>query len=291
MSGRRAALAAGALLAVLAARAEDKPAPTNAGEATISSAKKDFDAIKASRDGALQQKAELPRLGGVPDLPAGNENLPRPWASKKDELLEKQKKSQNWLLDAMQKDKKSGATTAKDRDDELPTDDDKAASRETNEADRERDAKSTPVVNPLARYMSGWLTPQDFAMLQASGSLALKDGGAANSGSTASVNLPGAATPSGGNFDASLAGIGLGNPANQPNLSAPQENPFLASLVSGGSTPAFTPPATMPPPAPPASTSAIFQAPAPEPASARSNIPDFAKPSEDAKAFKPMKRF
>jgi hypothetical protein len=308
-----------AALAAAALHAEEKPASTAAaGETPISAAKRDFDTIKAARDGTLQQKAEVPRVSG-PELQTGADLGPRPWATKKDELLEKQKKrkSEHWLIDAIEKEKQLEKLDPAQRERELSTpaaerdghdtasgdraalgseagmlDKPESASATSRDKDKDRDAKPTTVVNPLARYMSDWMTPQDFSLLQtnSAGAAGKETTATASAAGSASV-LPGAsaASTTAGGLSEALAGLATGGGNKPAAASAPKENPFLQGLgPSVSSGPAFTPPTMPPPPAP--APSPIF-APPPEAAPVRSPIPEFAKPADDAKALKPLKRF
>jgi len=203
------------------------------------------------------------------------------------------KKSANWLVDAMMKpeekdpralrDKISGAEK---RERDLTSAKDPRAAAEKKEDLPPTEKKLGPEFNPLNRYMAGWMTTQDYALL--------KPGLDSSTGALGMIarNEP---ALRGLDADASM----LGDAGSALDLSAvgknaplvqfkPVENPFLQSLAPSA-TPgpmAFTAPA-----GPNPSSASAALAPPPEVAPQKSVIPDFAKPSTDDKYFKPLKRF
>lgn len=302
------------------ARAEDKPAPARGeAEASISSAKKDFDTIKAARDAALQAKAEGLRLE-TPTMETDPSASPAAWLraqkEKEKELAAKKKKSANWLLEAMEKDRETkperGDTarsaetqpTAVSITGERASETAMLAAAAQSAADdkAKEEPAAPPVVNPLTRYMSDWMTPKDFALLQSAPGVASAKEGLAGAG-------PGNASPdAGGPAGVSLPGaagglemvFGSGSTNRPGTLTPARENPFLQALgplptANAGPVAPFAPPpalAPLPPISGGLSSPTGFQpAPAPELPQPRSSVPDFARPAIDDKAFKPMKRF
>ena len=134
--------------------------------------------------------------------------------------------------------------------------------------------------------MAGWMTPQDFALLRPGlgGSAAADTAARGDPSLPALASNPGVTDFGGKNFSSSIMGLG-----SQDGVSAvPRENPFLQSFVPP-SQPVM--PVTLPAlPSSLSGTSGAF-APPPAPPPARSVTPDFAKPSDDAKYFKQLKRF
>ena len=277
-------------------------------EDAIKAAKRDFELLKATRDPAMQGKDALPKISG-PEFTSPVESMPRlPKKKGKDALLEKQKKSANWLLEAMEKkpdDRTSRRTEAdrfvleaeRDRERERSGEDSELAallkaagkgdeSARRNEAARDEKEKprTEPAFNPLNRFMSEWMTPQDFALLKP-GLDAPRAG---------EVNASGAATAQVANSEFVLpatpeAALGLIGGQKSFTPATPQENPYLQTLNLPAPAATLTPPVLLPPPAPVASQPAL--APPPAPIAPKSKVPDFVKPAQDEKHFKQLKRF
>jgi hypothetical protein len=235
---------------------------------------------------------------------------------KKQNDLEKAKKrkSANWLIDAVEEEKrremKSGTGSRdelrSDREAEMlatPNGPNAATSQEPTPAtaakagDRPQERRSnTPASNPLTSFMSDWMTPQDLALLQANGVSGAAPGAVTPMANTAdpAASIPTAtAQATGSSLESALGALGVGaNKNSAPAASVTHENPFLQNLTGADSlSAAFSAPVFTPPPPPPSPAPTVFTAPPAEPAPTRSAIPDFLRPSEDAQAFKPMKRF
>lgn len=176
---RRAALGQAFLLAAMVAgmrAAENKapaPAPAPAArEDSIDAAKRDFDLIKASKEGAHQPGTGLPKFT-VPEMPS---SAPAgAWTPPKPGLPEK--KSAQWLVDAMEKkpDPRKGqargddllARGAENRGLESKTEKEKlAGGRESDRTDEKSNRREEVVFNPLTRFMADWMTPQDLALMK-----------------------------------------------------------------------------------------------------------------------------
>lgn len=286
-----------------AAESEDRIVPvTRAPDNTaISAAKPEFDSIKSSRDPALQQKGDVPRLS-VPEMPAAS--APG-WTPPSKAIQEK--KSSNWLVDAMEKqdaDRKArnrGDKSDRDRDSPSrntgdPLRDELKARGEvqTGEArpgqtpDDERRSPSTAVNNPLTGFLGGWMTPQDYALLKPGLDKMALPVGERDAVNPAALRLPGTSLPGTTGPDGSLA-----NGVSPLLPSKTKENPFLQALASPPVAPlgaaSNSAAAAMLPPPKPVVTALPPPPPPIEPP--KSQLPDFVKPAQDEKYFKPLKRF
>jgi len=264
----------------------------------IAIARREFEAVKSSRNPGLPAKGEFPRLT-VPELRSAPP--PAPWTPPK--TVSPEKKSANWLVDAMEKSadarkdrERTGADRERDRDrgrEPLGPEKEKEEA-DANEprrgsdsvAERERKAENA-VANPLAGFLGVWMTPQDYALLKPGIDQAFGD--AAGAGGGGSAPRPDAATAF------TLPGTdgigGVNTAAGRAVPATPRENPYLAML--NPPVPAAAPAAGIANALPPVSIApsrAMPPPPAPIPA-AKSPIPDFAQPAADEKYFKQLKRF
>lgn len=285
------------------------PAPTKApADDGITAAKREFEAIKAARGGLPAQKGSLPALNlptlQPPPAPGGAAS-----STKQKLPSEKEKKSANWLVEAMKQEERKEARKDRGRSlDELERRDTKArleletelkqqgaeatpseemlASQEKNETPEQKG----PVFNPLNRYLSDWMSPQDYALLKPALGGGETASLAAQSGSGASVALD----PAAGNVAALTSSLGLtgAEKAVAHVLPAPRENPYLQALaLPVPSNPVFTPPVTNSPMSAPGSAGPSgFVAPVSAPP-APAKIPEFVRPLPDEKHFKQLKRF
>jgi hypothetical protein len=288
------------LVECLVARGEEKAsvATSTTAETSIATAKQDFEALKSAREAGTPGKAELPRVT-MSELQLGAAAPPQPWTAPNSNPAAR--KSENWLLDAMEK--KPGAPRRTDARREKSATDALSSEKKADDMEdaRMRDRISTSsrggaddaanpaentaspkaVDNPLTRYMGQWMTPQDYALLQPTLSAAARAG---TSPASFSAALPGSAVDgaAAANLDFAL-GPTVDVPPPMPR--APAENPYLTGLSLPASQPApvSTAPAPVVPPP-------MLTTPAPEAAPVKSNVPDFVKPS-DEKYFKPLKRF
>ncbi len=294
-----------------AALAADAPAPTtSAAPESIETAKRDFSALKNAKS-ALPEKTELPRMS-TPELNLPATPLPTlggdSQKSKSDPKAAA--KNKNWLVDAMMKPKVDpkdprGSSSVPG----LDSSDDKLASvltpgeaavraaattetgdsADANGKTRPSGSSTTKLDNPLNQYMAGWMTPSDFATLQQ-----VMNDGAKGVDAGAGFSPRGGA-PTTANIDLSTlregpVDLGASSRSGRGGAITPIDNPFLKGLdsvplvldsatsaPSGPTAPAWTPTAL---------PAAVEPKPTPQTA-----IPDFAKPSEDAKYFKQLKRF
>ncbi len=273
----------------LAADAVKPMAPPPPIEDSIATAKRDLDEIKAMRSGVEHPKADLPRFS-TPEISLGSPGLARPNVKLSPGEAAAAKKSANWLVDAMaKKSERTGDTKTtgeKSRPDEVPEDADKPAlgeAKQSNEKSSRPDLRksSEPAVNPLTNFMAGWMTPQDYKLLQST------TGGERTSGVSARGE------PIFGLTQASTGEATGAVSRNQgqagPTASQPHENPFVPGTAVA--TRSVAPTAAQPPPtaAAPSAPRAIM--PVPETPAQKSPTPAFVKPQDDAKYFKPLKRF
>jgi hypothetical protein len=295
----RAAAAVFLLLALVAARADDAPAPDS-----IAAAKKDFAQIKGT---AVAPDASVPmptldmrELGPAPGAPAA----PTPLPTEKDPSLDPTKRASgtgNWLVDAM--DKGNGRSQASKPGDERakgdldPTLDpekaDLAGAKDQASGAEGRDA-SVPkepaehAYNPLDSFMGSWVSARDHDLLVP----ASKGDGAEPAPHS---DVPGGPdlVPSGSLVDMLLPAPDAASWAD----SKPEANPFTAPADSetapavrfftGADAAGFSPFGVSG-----AASGAGPSGPAFQPAdNSKSFLPDFAQPSDDDKYFKQMKRF
>jgi len=282
-------------LAAVVAFADDKPpekAKAPISDDAITAASRDFQRLKAEHGVPVEQAGlGLPGLA-TPELQLGNGTstvvIPLP---EKPAV----KRSPNWLVDGVMKKPEQGprgiSPPGQERSLDQETRDGESKSDEVRsdggKPDRsERDKPPGPELNPLTRYMAGWMTTQDYALLRPglSGEVASD----VTSRGDPSLMAFGAGSAGDGAKD-SLLGISTSQGSPPAAMSAPRENPFLQAFVLPPQpTSAFTPPSA-------AESSAAAQrrlvAPAEPPPSEKPKVPEIAKPSDDTKYFKQLKRF
>lgn len=223
----------------------------------------------------------------------------------------------NWLVDSMEKkpvppvaaeDRRSekGGRDAR-RDADFPaaeigpvTEREPRAAdlREPKREERERsgERRKDPDVNPLARYLKDWVSPQDFVLLQSTLSTPAEPGAArpveysSSNSSDISAAVFGPRMSDGGlvtRFGGPVQSTETGGARSGVN-----ENPFLQFLTSDGLQ---ARPAVQAPVAPGAGSAATnttpyFSSPAATPAP-RATVPDFVRPIADDKLYRQLKRF
>lgn len=296
--------AAGLLAAAEPPPAPVRPAPLPPAEDSIAAAQRDLQALKAGRMNPEAPRVALPSLT-TPDFSVDTPAMPRPSTPPPGSAAAR-KKSENWLVDAMQPraprpgdpadraaprpGDPAAAAQATDPDD--PTAPGAAAGAETaprpprgktelGSAARER---TEPTVNPLTSFMAGWMTPQDFKLLQPT----LNPDRATSRG--AGEEFAAIVPATGSTADRLPLGKSSGDAASR----APRENPFLAALGPAPTPANAAPPVVAPAPVaprPPVMAAPPPSAPAPAPAAATPGVPAFVKPLDEAKYFKPLKKF
>ncbi len=291
MNVARSVALLGLVATVVAAEKPSAAAPAPPTEDSIASAKRDLEVINAARAGTEQPRADLPAFG-APDMQIGLAPPQRPSLRKSPAEAAASKKSANWLVDAMTKKpahtadgkdfrpEKSLRENGTENEHEVVTRNRVEASGKVDH--RQARASVEPVVNPLTNFMAGWMTPQDFKLLQP---------GLANE---SAPSLLARGEPSSGptarGSSADLSGLTLfGRKPLHESPVPPRENPFLQEFSvptpSGGPVVVVLPPAFVPTPASKALALSV------EPPPQKTATPAFAKPNDDAKYFKPLKRF
>ncbi|HVU35470.1 MAG TPA: hypothetical protein VHE61_18675 [Opitutaceae bacterium] len=292
---------------------------------SIAAAKRDLDALKRSTNSALPTPATGTGIA-LPAMPQGpsDDVVPIVNQSSVDAAKAAEKKRANWLVDAMMAPKKKGAGDSKDSADPFARLDrrrdstmsgsrssDRASDASDSDAnpfdvtldpdsraDSSGDSRSSdsalsgstpaaPGANPLAQFMSGWMSPRDYALLRRTVETPDKSS-VSDSATSAAAAVPGDSTSVLGGID--LSALSASNPALN-SAAPPPDNPYVdalnapdpSSFTASAAAPAAS--AIPPPPAP------VFAPPPPPPEQDKSNIPDFAKPDPDDKYFKPLKRF
>lgn len=133
----------------------------------IGAAKRDLETIKAMRGPSPEGgRADAPRFA-VPEMHLGADGPTRAGAAAGNPTA-------NWLVDAMAKktDKPVDGvkTPERERDNAMSESADALSADEMDSAEAlpRRDLKTADNagVNPLAAYMSGWMTPQDYKLLR-----------------------------------------------------------------------------------------------------------------------------
>lgn len=287
-----AAVVAAAALAEEAPPSEKAKPAASAGEDAIAAAARDFQKLKAERG----TTAEPERLS-IPGLTAPALQVGEGGSASASVLPAKRdpKQSPNWLVDGVMKKSGQGLQEkslpgrehlldAETRAGEPAADATRGRGEKTDEVARDKPAG--PEVNPLTRYMAGWMTPSDYTLLRPglSGDLA------ADGASRGDPSLTALATgPEAGGLNGSL--LSLSAPGGAPAIAAaaPRDNPFLQAFVPSSQPMAvFTPPPAI---AEPAVPSPNRFTPPPEPPPERPKVPELAKPADDTKYFKQLKRF
>ena len=292
-----------------------EPATTPSVVSPLEQAKRDLEAAKGSRikelDGGWRDLREA-----VPPVPSPSAPVAPTPAPRSEMRPSAEKNGRNWLVEAMER--KSGPADLKGegrteragryalrevnfsestgREDQSATEetaqDSRTEDRESNTA-RKRDAE----LNPFARYLKDWVSPQDFALLQST--LAAPREANANaakpadyvSAQTTDISAATAVTRSSASSLAELFG-GRTAGAEVPNgRSRGSENPFLQFLPGEGASSRNPPASGLPSPATPLVKPApSVHAPAVVPIP-RGAVPDFVRPIADDKLYRQLKRF
>ena len=299
-----------------------RPAAAADAGTALDAAKRDLDLIKASREPGPPAADALPKFA-TPEWQHGSGATPVPKSvgQKSPNASAAQKKSTHWLVDAMEKGSSDARTGDKTREARrrdatrgegtaigAPPGESDSADREDlelagekearrAEEDREgRDASSAArkpeaaAPNPLAGYLAGWMTPADYALLKPVIESADADASERGTGSIAN--------PSSGPAAFSFSTTTPASRASSP-LMAPTENPFIEAMnavssaipagATGANTVAASPQNSAPLPS--VFTPPLEPLPVPPTPAGKSSVPDFVKPQNDEKYFKPLRRF
>jgi hypothetical protein len=283
-----------------AAERETVPGPSSASEPApvdaVEAAKRDLQEIKARRNGLETPRADLPRFD-TPEMHAGAPSQPQ--ASSRlspAEAAALKKKSANWLVDAMAKkperpgDAKPDADKSRaEADDTLDKRDQPATKELKREEERDRPDKANSrfskdlVVNPLTTFMAGWMTPQDYKLLQ--------PGLTSETSTGFAGSRDGSFAPVVGNAGGDVLFPTAASTAIDRANAAPRPNPFLQDFNAPSPLSAAAPVTPSLPASSPQSPKAVELPPPPAPLQPKSTLPPFVKPLDDAKYYKPLKRF
>lgn len=295
---RAARLTAGLIItAASLTAAEEMPGKKASSESedVIAAAKRDLETIKAVRGAAAEaQRVEGPHFA-VPEMQLGTGASPRAGA----QAGIPKTKSPNWLLDAMAKksDGKQGDSsksieresenTVRDSVETLGGDDKAKRESAADHERRDQTAGAGARANPLAAYMAGWMTPQDYKLLKPT------------MGPTDAAMTSGVTEAAGQN----LFSVGSGEPRRGADRSfdgkpgrtpdnTPRENPFLQALAAPVPTASrLNVPTGQAPTPTPATTKSTASTPTSPPLTLQTVTPSFVKPQDDTKYFKPLKKF
>lgn len=294
---RAARIAAGLVLAAASLVAAEDSTAKKAAETEdgIVAAKRDLETIRAMRSPSTEaSRGEAPHFS-VPEMQLGAGGPTRAGAAPGNPKA----KTANWLVDAMAKrtDKAVDGIKTAERERENAASEsadarsaDERPKRDSAEAQPRSDKKTADDAgsNPLAAYMAGWMTPQDYKLLRPTIEVE-------------GVVVPGkSADAPGQSFLSGSAGSGgakgeqkFGDTRSRATGNAQRENPFLHALSAPVTSAGALGPGTaqLPQPATAASKSPAPVALSPAPVTQQSARPAFAKPPDDTKYFKPLKKF
>lgn len=231
---RSAAVLLRAGIAVAAEKPSAEVAAAPLAQDGLAAAHRDREAVTATRGLSAPPQAAVPLLvaPGLPSAPTGSTRAEIPRATPGAGAA---KQSADWLVDAMTPkparpgiDQGRGTGTITNATSGAAADESAAGERRVTGEPAERRASRenrAPVVNPLARFMEGWMTPRDFTLLQggADAAAAGRSGGGERSDGPPALG-PGPAA----NFSDAF---GRGRPDR--TAVAPRENPFLRDLAPG----------------------------------------------------------
>lgn len=275
-----------------AAAPEKKEETSRGPEDSIAAAKRDFEAVKSMRALPTPAKnAGVPRLV-MPEFPAGTTPTTPPTRTKKPEV---DGQRSNWLVDAVtrrappQAGRREAPSNPRQEDDLTPESAGKAEPEDPGGTRKDL----TRTANPFAPYLEGWMTPQDYALLNPGTGQLLSD---------TVFGHRGQPTPTHGELLSPRTATGLeafpdGHTRSRavgPTVPA-RENPYLEVL--SGTGPVGSGPGGAARPvasdraASPAPQVAPSSEPPPPPNHARSKTPEFVRPSPVDKNFKQFKRF
>jgi hypothetical protein len=303
------------VLLLIASVGAQTPDQTNASPAEpLEQARRELEAAKGIR--IKEGETGLRDLrSAVPSVPL-QASPSVPLAAPRSEIRSSlEKPGRNWLVDAMEK--KNGVASRKDEEkaeragreplrDGLIADPE-AREREAPAGDNARDPgneereggtgrKRGPEMNPFARFMKDWVSPQDFALLQST-LTSPREAGSAKPADYVSAQASdiSSAVSVGRQDDKGLTSLWSGRPTGVEDASGrgrTRENPFLQFLpgdvpTSRGGAPATVFPGPVAPVlAPPPSVGAPALPPNP-----RGPVPDFVRPIADDKLYRQLKRF
>ena len=286
---------------------EPVPVQSAPTDDSIAVAKQQLDAFQqdANAHNAGLPRSTLPSIA-LPELssPAPAAPLISPSTTASPDAANR-RDSSNWLVDAMMKPKqpprRDGDRDSRARgslgirDSLLEAKGEQDANAETlteHKSPRDQDDSAgsskerKDPLDPLSQYMANWLSPQDSTLLRRAAQISSQTDADGASNNAPVAMLPGDMGATG----FALPGLAFDSETAERSAAAPAkpvDNPYLQFL----STPEPPPVNVQPPPPAPA----YVPPPPPEQAAptapATTPIPDFVKPANDDKYFKPLKRF
>lgn len=275
----------------------------------LEAARRDLESAKGTR---------LPKQGGaalgelqlaVPSFPAPGAPAAQPSPPAPEKRALAPQPTRNWLVEAMERkgDGRRGESPRREggpggafrqgsREEVSPSDERGLEERDGRREDAREEEPSSRArreedLNPFSRYLQSWVSPQDYALLQATlasgrSAAAERSGESSRAPDAPLPQMPGAPA-SDGSLTSLLAATG-GVPAAGSRSTKPADNPFL-QFISPEPAPGR---AVAPTPAPPPVSSFIPPPSTPVPAAAsRGALPEFVRPTNDDKFFKQLKRF
>lgn len=279
-------------------------------DSALTAAARELDALRASEQtrGVDAQRQGLPRVS-VPTLtlPASPDAAPPPVQLNETELKRRERqerKAANWLIEGVRQEEAAARRRERSRANGTPGSADLQRAEGADEAEpteepeterqstvEERATSPTPASeskptdppNPFASFLADWLSPQDFQRFQRQNAETTRGGVGGTVGSTQAV--PGVAPSQLAPTDHWFGGTG---PA--ATSITPAQNPFLTAL-SLPSPPASETTAVIPPALSIGPAASITPSPPAEAVDQRPALPEFVKPVNDEKYFKPLKRF
>jgi len=278
-----------------------------AAEDPIAKAKRDYDAMKSSRSDSARPTssitASLPRLEVQTDEAPLLSPIQRARNTEAVEEKNKQTRSKNWLVDAL--DKKSDAdldaqasmvlTKPDAADSRLTSKTTLAQQRVPRTADLASKSKKVAVdaPNPLGAFMSGWMTPKDFELLQSHPRDAVVGKGTSTLSAIQSPVLSLTPSSPGPRFGGDLPGgfpLATAAPAQNPYL--PELSSSLGSVSGARSNPVPVPPSPVSTLLMPRESSRDTVQPGLTKTSGTEPIvAEPFKPQQDGPEFKQLKRF
>lgn len=300
----RAILAACALAGSSVSGADAVSASAVENEDAIAAAKRQLEAMKsnAGSGGAGASSIALPRLD-VPQLdPTVRNPSPATAESLRPDADPTSKRAENWLVEGMKEREKEQRTAERKRAgllqeerEDLETSADDVLGRHRDEevksktvGQEDRTSPTTAAANPLDQYLAGWMSPQDYALLRRT-----LDSASASKRDEAMPGTLAADVSDAASLETVLAGLQVGpsvvSKERFPEKAA--DNPYLQALAETDRARNALASSVAPAAPPPSLKSPERVVPLPPEPTGKPTVPDFAKPANDNKYFKPLKRF
>lgn len=276
-----------------------------ASEDSIAKAKRDYDSIKASRSEAARPAssataASLPRLEIQADEAPVLSPIQRARNTEALEEKARQTRSKNWLVDAL--DKKSNADLeaqesmllakpdVADSKIAVKTNSDRQSVKRATDLQSKSKKTAVEAPNPLGAFMSGWMTPKDFELLQLHSHDAVVGKGTSAPSSLQSPLLSLTPSSPGPRFGGDLpGGVPLATAARSQNPYLPELSPGFGSVT--GARPNSVPPSVSTLLMPRESSHDTVQPDLTKASGTQPIVAEPFKPQHDGPEFKQLKRF